>query len=229
MSAAEADTSRPLVLPLPNLPSDSTFTVEKPGHPRSQLLYYRTIVRIAFDDTTSGPTIRSLFSRYGATVIGGIPSAVDPEYIIQVPDPGTSIEALNSLLAELEQEPGVKWAASVYSGPRPAFIEGIPTMAPGQQWSAPFLTARERVPSTPLESTSSDLVDSLLSDSLGSFQLVQVPWGQHDLKVKGIGFLERTVRITVDRDTVRLPPISLWPDHRFDSLNIIAPGRGGAR
>ncbi len=113
-SQIQGDTSRPPLPDQPNLPGDSTFTVEKPGSPRSQLLYYRNIVRIAFDDSTSGTTIRNVFSRHGATVIGGIPSHVDPEYILQVPDPGTTLEALNSVLAQLSQEPGVKWATSVY-------------------------------------------------------------------------------------------------------------------
>ncbi len=112
--AKQADTTRPTLPPLPNLPSDSTFTVEAPRYPRSLLLYYRNIVRIAFDDSASGTTIRSLCSRYGATVIGVILSRVDPEYILLVPDPGVTLEALNSLLTQLNQEPGVKLAASVY-------------------------------------------------------------------------------------------------------------------
>jgi hypothetical protein len=110
----QQDTTRPPVPPLPNLPSDSTFTVESPRYPRSQLLYYRNILRISFDDSTSGTTIRNLFKRYSATVIGGIPGPVEPEYLLQVPDPGATLEALDSLLNQLNQEPGVRWAASVY-------------------------------------------------------------------------------------------------------------------
>lgn len=85
---APQDTARPPVPPLPNLPSDSTFTVESPRYPRSQLLYYRNIVGVTFDDSTSGTTIRGLFGRYSATVIGGVPGPVEPEYLLQVPDPG---------------------------------------------------------------------------------------------------------------------------------------------
>jgi hypothetical protein len=108
------DTTRPPVPSKVDLPADSTFTVQGRGYPRSQLLYYRNIVRVGFDDTTSGATIRRLFTRYQATVIGGIPGPADPEYVLQVPDPGTTLEALESLVARLATEPGVRSAASVY-------------------------------------------------------------------------------------------------------------------
>ena len=112
--AAQADTTRPPIPSTMDLPGDSTFTVEGRGYPRSRLLYYRNIVRIAFHDSTSGTTIRNLFDRYRATVIGGIPGPVEPEYFLRVPDPGTTLQALDSLLNQLNQEPGVRWAASVY-------------------------------------------------------------------------------------------------------------------
>jgi hypothetical protein len=47
--------------------------VEAPELPRAQALYYRNIVGIIFDDTTSGTTIGRLLSRYAGTIIGGNP------------------------------------------------------------------------------------------------------------------------------------------------------------
>ena len=114
LAATQGDKSRPALPPLPILPSDSTFTVESPRYPRSQLLYYRNIVGVVFDDSTSGVTIRTLLTRYQATVIGGVAGPADSEYILQVPDPGASIEALESLLTQLNHESGVKRASSVY-------------------------------------------------------------------------------------------------------------------
>ncbi len=108
------DTARPPIPPLPNLPADSTYTVEGPNYPRSQLLYYRNIVRISFDDSTSGLTIRNLLARYNGTIIGGIAGPADPEYFIAVPDPGATFQALDSLVNQLSREHGVRWAAQVY-------------------------------------------------------------------------------------------------------------------
>src|SRR5882672_545495 len=91
-----ADTSRPPLPTSPNLPSDSTVTVEGPGYHRSDLLYYRNIVGIVFDDTTSGTTIRDLLRRYRATIVGGVPGpAGDPEFIVRVPDPGRTFVAVD--------------------------------------------------------------------------------------------------------------------------------------
>jgi hypothetical protein len=112
VSAAQADPGRPAVPAEPNLPADSTFTVEKPGRPRSELLYHRNIVGIIFDDTTSGPTIRALFGRYGATIIGGVPSVA--EYIVRIPDPGPSFASLDSVVTRIYSEPGVDLASKVY-------------------------------------------------------------------------------------------------------------------
>ncbi|MGH9892395.1 MAG: hypothetical protein ACREA0_10505 [bacterium] len=140
-TATQADTSRPALPPLPILTSDSTFTVEGSRYPRSQLLYYRNIVGVVFDDSTSGVTIRRLLTSYEATVIGGVPGpAGDPEYILQVPDPGATIEALDSLLAQLNGEAGVKRASSVYYRTPASIKLRHPNNSPGarrQDWSSP--------------------------------------------------------------------------------------------
>src|SRR5258708_5066709 len=114
LTATQGDTSWPALPPPPALPSDSTFTVESPTYARSQLLYYRNIVGVTFNRSASGVTIRNLLARYQASVIGGVAGAAGSEYILQVPDPGTTLQALDSLLARLEREPAVDHASSVY-------------------------------------------------------------------------------------------------------------------
>jgi hypothetical protein len=114
LAAIQGDTTRPPLPSLPVLPSDSTFTVESPRYPRSQLLYYRNIVGVVFDDSTSGATIRGLFARYQARLIGGAAGAVDSVYVVQVPDPGATLHSLEILLTKLEREPGVKRVETVY-------------------------------------------------------------------------------------------------------------------
>ncbi len=79
---------------------------------RNEVLYYRTIVGVIFDDTTSGSAIRSLFVRYDARIIGGVPG--DKEYIVRIPDPGTTLAALDSVVSRLHEEPGVKLVRKVY-------------------------------------------------------------------------------------------------------------------
>ena len=112
VAPTRADTIRLAVLAGPNLPSDSTFTVEKPGTPRSELLYSRNIVGIIFDDTASGETVRDLLTRYGVIIIGGVPGV--SEHIVQIPDPGATYAALDSIVTQLYSEPGVALARKVY-------------------------------------------------------------------------------------------------------------------
>jgi len=139
------DTARPAIPPLPILPADSTYTVEGPNYPRSQLLYYRNIVRISFDDSTGGLSIRNLLARYNGTIIGGIAGPADPEYFIQVPDPGTTFQALDSLVDQLSREPGVRWAAQVYYRTPGKIYWRRPNDGPGAQrrdWFSPTNATR---------------------------------------------------------------------------------------
>lgn len=64
---------------------------------------------------------------------------------------------------------------------------------------------------------------SVLGDSLGRFTLTAVPRGRQTLRVRGIGFIEQRIPIVVDRDTVRLPDIRLWPNHTLDSVRVTVP------
>jgi subtilisin family serine protease len=106
VSAPPPDTSQPPMPDSLNLPIDSVLTVTRPGD--TLPVYYRSIVAVGFIGTASGTAIRSILQRYSAVVIGGAPYAPpNGEYIIQVPDPGTTFGALDSLAQRLESEPTV--------------------------------------------------------------------------------------------------------------------------
>jgi len=109
---AQGDTGRPRLPLVGNLPQDSTLVVERPGVPRTELLYYRNIVGLIFDDTTSGATIRRLLARYSASIIGGVPGI--REYVVQIPDPGRSFAALETIVHRLNSESGVALARKMY-------------------------------------------------------------------------------------------------------------------
>ena len=135
---APQDTTRPPVPTLPNLPADTVLTVELPGVPRSEELFYRSIIGIIFDDTTSGSTVRGLFARYSGTIIGGVPG--DKEYFVQIPDPGPTFAALDSIVTRLNEEVGVKVARHVYRRWRVIRDGRYPNDGPGAQranWAVP--------------------------------------------------------------------------------------------
>jgi len=108
--APPADTNRPALPPDLNLPQDTVLLVAPPGDTVVQ--YYRDIVGIAFEDSASGPTVQAVLQAYSATIIGGDPNGGTwGEYIVRVPDPGSSLDALDSLLNRIEGEPAVAEAA----------------------------------------------------------------------------------------------------------------------
>jgi subtilisin family serine protease len=109
----QQDTARP---PMPGSfahPSDTTLWAAPPATTPSDTLvrYYRTVIGIRFDDSTSGVTVRRVLQKYGATIIGGLPRA--GEYVVRVPDPGPTFEALANLIGAISNEPGVDYAAGV--------------------------------------------------------------------------------------------------------------------
>ena len=56
------------------------------------VVYYRTVIGVLFDDSTSGVTVRRVLQKYRATIIGGLRNP--PAYIVRVPDPGPTYEAV---------------------------------------------------------------------------------------------------------------------------------------
>jgi subtilisin family serine protease len=80
--------------------------VSPPGHP--DVLILRNYVNITFDDTTSGVTVRRIFAKYGAEVVGG--HQTTGAYIIRIPDPGPTWAAVDSVIALMDAEPGVRAA-----------------------------------------------------------------------------------------------------------------------
>jgi hypothetical protein len=112
------DISRP---PVPHgplkSPADSSMIVRRPGG-NSANIYYRNILELAFDDSTSGWTVQSILARYDAVIIGGgsFPGLTQGAYVIRVPDPGPSFEALQSLLARLGGERGVHFVRAQLFG-----------------------------------------------------------------------------------------------------------------
>ncbi|HTI04103.1 MAG TPA: S8 family serine peptidase [Gemmatimonadales bacterium] len=109
---APADTSRPAVPTLLNLPEQGALTVPSLSNPA--VSYYRDVVMIAFAASASGPTVRSTLTQYNATIVGGAPYVGSwGAYIVQVPAPGNSLAAVDSFVARIEAEPGVEEAMAV--------------------------------------------------------------------------------------------------------------------
>src|SRR6266536_5616218 len=117
---AQQDTARPPVPTGPlTLPADSSTTIRRPGGSPANV-YYRNILELAFDDSTSGGTVRNVLSRYRATVIGGgaFPGLSGGAYVVQVPDPGRTFAAVQHLLSRLGAERGVHSVRAMMFGVR---------------------------------------------------------------------------------------------------------------
>jgi hypothetical protein len=89
-----------------NLPETHVLTARAPDD--SEVLYYRNVVLVAFDDTVPGSAIRAFLERYHAVIIGGA-DFVGPRrgYVLQVPDPGPTLAAVDNVVKRIEKEPGV--------------------------------------------------------------------------------------------------------------------------
>jgi subtilisin family serine protease len=103
---APPDTSRPVVPETMNLPEQGVLTAASPVN--DSVLYYRNVVAIAFGDTVSGTTVRSVLQQYSATIIGGAPF-IGPwgAYVVEVPDPGATLIAVDALVSQIESESSV--------------------------------------------------------------------------------------------------------------------------
>ena len=99
------DTTRPPVPQAEGLPDDSTRTFLSPFGTKER--YYRDIVGVTFDDTTSGRTIRHILAKYHAVIIGGGVGLPHPVYHLRVPDPGGTYSAIASVARAIRGETGV--------------------------------------------------------------------------------------------------------------------------
>ncbi|MDH5284146.1 MAG: S8 family serine peptidase, partial [Gemmatimonadota bacterium] len=107
--AVTADTSRPAVPAIPNWPV-TPLVVTDPLD--TMYVYYRDIVTVEFHDSVSGITINDFLRRYQGVVIGGS-SYRATRYDIQIPDPGPTFGALDSILSMIEGEPGVTFVLRI--------------------------------------------------------------------------------------------------------------------
>jgi hypothetical protein len=115
-SPVSSDTSRPVIPIEMNLPETDVLVARSPID--TQVLFYRNVFLVAFDDTVRGSSIRALLRRYRASIIGGA-GFVGPvgAYVIRVPDPGPSKVAVDSIVRSLAREPGVAEATALtYQG-----------------------------------------------------------------------------------------------------------------
>lgn len=104
---AVQDTSKPIVPDNSSFERDPSIVIAPPGD--SVNVFYRNIFKIKFHDGVAGSTIRDVFGRFNAEVVGGI-QALD-NYYVRVPDPGPTWAAYDSLLNGLYAEPSVEFAA----------------------------------------------------------------------------------------------------------------------
>jgi len=109
IAVVAADTGRPPVPAAFRYPADTTHFAIYPAD--TTVRYYRDLVVIQFRDSVSGDGVRSIFARYHAVIVGGLPEW--PAYVVRVPDPGPTYGALDSLLAAVSQEPRVRLAFGV--------------------------------------------------------------------------------------------------------------------
>jgi len=135
----DADTAPP---PVPDgfaAPDSGAALLVSPSDQDSTLVL-RNFIHIGFDDSTSGPTIQSVFNRYNAQVAGGIPGL--RTYVVQVPDPGPTYSALDSLMSVIRTEPGVRFVARyVFRQPlrNPGRYPGDdPQLMQRQDWLGPL-------------------------------------------------------------------------------------------
>jgi len=92
---------------------------------------YRANVQLRFKDGVSDSAKVAFFSRHGMTVVGVTRSR---HFFVGIPDPGPSLVSLDSLLDQLNAEPEILVATSLYFSPlEPIRDYRYPTDGPGQE------------------------------------------------------------------------------------------------
>lgn len=90
-------------------------------------IYYRRLLSVSFLPTATGTGIRQLVKKYSAAIVGGRPFV--GAYVVQVPDPGASIEALTALRDRMAAEPGVEFVLLLARRSPPPGVEGMLSVA----------------------------------------------------------------------------------------------------
>ena len=111
-----SDTTRPVMPTTTNWPLESPLLVTVPYNP--SLKNFRDVFGIEFDTSTSGTMIRAFLVRFNAVIIGGYGQGTSaPTYVVRVPDPGTTFQAVDSLVAVMGAYNGVRQARAMnYEG-----------------------------------------------------------------------------------------------------------------
>jgi hypothetical protein len=108
-SGDDDDEKAPAVPEKMTITPDTTLVVARAD---SGDYYYRTLISLAFHDTTSAITIKKVLYQYDATIVGGYPK-LGPRgtYVVQVADRGPKWPPLAALIDSLRAESGVLSAA----------------------------------------------------------------------------------------------------------------------
>ncbi len=96
------DTARPAIPSAFVPPADSSRLVRSLVDTSTR--YYRDVFEIRFQRGASGPSVRAVLYRYGATIIGGRPDR--QSYVVRIPDPGTE-DAWDATIANLGRDAAV--------------------------------------------------------------------------------------------------------------------------
>lgn len=113
---AEGDDNFPVIPEGMSIVPDSTIVISPPN---SQEVFYRTLVTVAFDDTTSAPSVRRILAHYGTVVGGDETAGPRGTYLLQVPDRGADWSRVSAMLDSLRTEGGVATASLVRRLARP--------------------------------------------------------------------------------------------------------------
>lgn len=175
MELAVGDTSRPVIPASFDLPDDSTRTVTAPWSTEAR--YYRDIVGVMFDDSTSGVRIQEILVKYQGVIIGGTGAFPATVFFVQVQDPGGTYEAIDRVANEIDREPGVLGAY-------------IPT------WRGRF-RLKARYPNDGVQSKREDWFSATATDATRGLLAIRAPlaWGCEN------GMYGNTVKVAViDRE-----------------------------
>ena len=120
------DTTKPAI-PSYGYPVDSAYVTPMD---LDSAVYYRRLLSVSFLSTATGTTINQFLTKYSAVIVGGRPAA--SAYVIQIPDPGASLDSLSAVRERMQAEPDVKYVILLRyrSGPH-AVNARYPTDGPG--------------------------------------------------------------------------------------------------